>query len=608
MSLLNSVASKIRLFLNQTNYLPRTFRIIWEATGTQSSIWLGILCIQGILPAISLYLIRWLVDNMVGAVQAGGSWENLQPVLIPASLIVGIMVLTEVLISLSTWLNSAQSELIADHLRNLLHKKIASLDLMFFELPEYHDRLERVRNEASTRPLTLLHNFGGLLRDTISILSVGIILISYGLWFPIVLFASTLPAFAVVIYANRQNHQWWEARSPQRRWADYYDGLLTQRSAAAEVRLFGLSDHFITSYREIRKKLRHEMLALIKRQNIQRLGTQLLSIVLFGLIISFMAWRAIRGVGTLGDVALFFQAFSQGQSIFQSLLRNIGNIYRDVLFLGNLFEFLDTESTVIESVTPHQLPVQMSNGIKFSNVSFRYPGSADYVLKEFNLFIPAGKVVAIVGSNGAGKSTLLKLLCRFYDPSEGRIEIDGIDLRNFKLDELHKAITVIFQSPLRHSATVSQNIAFGDQLHSGDLENIEVAAQRAGAHQFIANLPDNYETLLGKNFTNGHELSGGEWQRLALSRAYFRRAPIILLDEPTSQLDSWSEVDWYTRFRSLASGHTAIIITHRFTLAKDADIICVMDQGQIVESGTHEELLAQDSRYAASWRAQTLRH
>jgi ATP-binding cassette subfamily B protein len=283
----------------------------------------------------------------------------------------------------------------------------------------------------------------------------------------------------------------------------------------------------------------------------------------------------------------------------------MGQIYSNSLFLGNLFEFLELEPQISSPTTPLPIPATPQKAIHFRHIRFSYPDSQQEVLQDFNLIIPAGKIVAIVGPNGAGKSTLLKLLCRFYDPQAGSIALDGVDIRRLSLKELHRQITVLFQFPVFYQATAGENIILGDLSAKPDPTKIETAAQNAGADKIIARLPKQYDTLLGKWFADGTELSGGEWQRIALARAFFRQAPIVILDEPTSFMDSWAEAEWLARLRTLVKDRTAIIITHRFTTAMQADTIHVMDQGQLVESGTHANLLAQGGRYAQSWYAQT---
>jgi ATP-binding cassette subfamily B protein len=287
----------------------------------------------------------------------------------------------------------------------------------------------------------------------------------------------------------------------------------------------------------------------------------------------------------------------------RALLTNIGQIYNNGLFLANLFEFLDLETQITEPANPVPAPAKLERGIRFKDVTFRYPGADRVALKSFNLTIPAGRTVAILGANGAGKTTLIKLLCRFYDPEAGGVEIDGIDLRGLSLDDLRKMITIMFQLPVRYQETARQNIGMGNLESARNLVLTETAARNAGAHELIASLPDKYDTLLGKWFAGGTELSGGEWQRIAMARAYLRKSEIIILDEPTSMMDSWAEAEWFDRFRDLAQNRTAIVITHHLVIAMRADVIHVMEHGQIVESGTHQELLAIDGLYSKSWRA-----
>jgi ATP-binding cassette subfamily B protein len=305
---------------------------------------------------------------------------------------------------------------------------------------------------------------------------------------------------------------------------------------------------------------------------------------------------------SLGDLALFVQAFFQGQRMMRSLLGSAGEIYRNVMFLENLFEFLALTPSISDPVKPLPHP-GLQKAIELQDVTFCYPGSERLALDHFNLKIPAGKITALVGENGAGKTTLIKLLCRFYDPSAGRVLIDDTDIRNLSPDDLRQRITVLFQEPVRYHDTVFNNIAFGDIDSRPEPAQIKAAAQAAGADAPIGRLPQTYGAVLGKWF-GGAELSSGEWQRLALARAFLRQAELIILDEPTSSMDSWAEADWLSRFRKLVADRTALIITHRFTTAMQADIIHVMHHGRVIESGNHDQLLAAGGRYAMSWTQQ----
>ncbi len=595
--------TRLRNTLAQLSYLPQTLRLVWVAARRWTLAWALLLLIQGLLPVVTVYLTRLLVDSLVAAIGAGGSWESVRPVLVLAALMAGGLLLTELLQHAIDWIRATQAELIQDHISALVHEKSIAVDLAFYESPEYYDRLARARGEASSRPLALLESAGSLVQNSITILAMAAVLLPYGAWLPVVLLLSTLPALYVVLRFTWRSHQWWERTTADRRWTQYYDLMLTYGDVAAELRLFSLGTHFQLAYQGLRRRLRTEHLKLLKDQSLARLNAGVATLLITGVAMAWMVWRAVQGLVTLGDLALFYQAFHQGQSLMRTLLGNAGQIYANSLFLGNLFEFLELEPHVVSPPQPVSAPSAMKGGIRFQQITFRYPGSERIALQDFNLTIPAGQVVAIVGANGAGKSTLVKLLCRFYDPEAGQITLDGIDIRDMSLEELRRLITVLFQRPVPYHATAGQNIALGDVQAAPSAAEIAAAACGAGAHEVIARLPRGYDTLLGKWFVDGTELSGGEWQRIALARAFLRQAQIVVLDEPTSFMDSWAEAEWLARFRALVHGRTALIITHRFTTAMRADVIHVMQNGQIVESGSHDDLLARSGLYAQSWAA-----
>jgi len=584
--------------------LPRTFRLIWAPARWWTLAWTVLLVLLGVLPAVTVYLSRSLVDSLVEAMASDLTWENIRPTIVLAVVMVGLMLLTQIAQSIMDWVRTAQSEIIRDYLSALVHEKATTVDLAFYESPQYHNRLDQARNDLQNRPLALLENGGGLVQSGITLAAMAAILLPYGVWLPLVLLLSTLPGFYVVIRHNRRYHHWWERTTEDRRWGHYYDMILTAASIAGELRLFGLGDHFRSAYQELRRRLRSERLQLVRNRGQAQFGASLVAALLSGAAMVWMLWQTFLGRLTLGDLALFYQAFNQGQGLLRSLLGNVGRIYENILFLGNLFDFLEMQPQIVDPPHPKPAPTTLREGVRFRQVTFSYPGTARKVLQDFNFNIPAGKVVAIVGANGAGKTTLVKLLCRLYDPQAGSILLDGNDLRDLPVDQVRRSITTLFQFPAPYFTTAAENIKLGDLAADPDMSVVESAARSAGAHDFITRLPQGYDTLLGKWFAGGAELSGGEWQRLALARAFLRRAQIMILDEPTSFMDSWAEVDWFDRFRELAAGRTAIFITHRLLIAKRADIIHVMDEGRIVESGSHDELLARGGRYAQSWTAQ----
>ncbi|MFB2771559.1 ABC transporter ATP-binding protein [Pelatocladus sp. BLCC-F211] len=601
---LDNLKSKFRSANIILNHLSKTLSLVWTASGYWTVAWMIMLLVQGLLPAISITFTRQVVDNLVVVAGNGISGASVQKILIPVAFMAGIMLLGEFLNSSGEWIRTAQSELVNDHITALIHEQSVAVDYGFYEYSEYNDKLNRAREGATGRSLALLESIGSLLQNSVTLLAMATILIPYGIWLPTILIISAFPAFYVLMYLSKIQYQWSQRTTTDRRWLMYYDYLLTNSSTAAEVRLFDFANYFQSSYQILRQRLVKEQFHLLKLQTIGRFVAAIIALIITGGALAWMGRQVLLGILTLGDLALFFQVFNQGQGIVKELLSNIGKIYRNSLFIGNLFEFLQIQPTIVDPENPVSIPRKPQKEIRFRQVTFRYPGTTEAVLENFNLTIPAGKIVAIVGDNGAGKSTLIKLLCRFYDPESGKIELDGINLRDFAVKEFRRLITVLFQSPIPYYTTAGENIALGDITELSNQTEIESAAQASGIHDKIMRLRLGYNTMLGKLFPDGTDLSGGQWQRLALARAFFRRAQIIILDEPTSAMDPWAEYDWLERFRTLAEGRTAVVITHRFTLAMQADIIHVMRAGRIVESGNHEQLLTLGGLYAQSWHTQ----
>jgi ATP-binding cassette, subfamily B, bacterial len=590
---------KLRKALAQLPNLPRAFGLVWTVARPWTIAWIALLVMQGLLPAAAVYFIKVTVDALVSPERNPGA------LLILALFFGGTLLSMEVVRSAINWVRTVQAELLQDHITSLIHEQSVTVDLAFYELSDYYDHLHRARVEARYRPVALLGNFGALLQNSITLVAMGALLIPLGPWLALALLLSTSPAFFVVVHYALAEYEWRQRTTADDRRIWHYDWIMTTAEAAAEIRLFGLGKHFQSIHKALRARLRRERLQLTRRQGFAELGASLIALLIVGAALGWMAWKAWHGLATLGELALIYAAFNQGQGLMRTLVENAGQLYGNSLFLGNLFEFLSLANNC-RGGSPLS-PIHVIQGaITFNNVSFSYPEASSKALDDFTMTIPSGKIVAIVGPNGAGKSTLLKLLCRFYDPDSGSIAIDGKDLKEFPIDDLRRLITVLFQQPFHYNSTVRDNILYGDlKLDATDAE-IKAAIRAAGAEEIVSRLPEKEQTLLGRWFAGGTELSVGEWQRIALARAFLRQAPIIILDEPTSALDPWAESDWLERFRQLALGRTSIIITHRFTTAMHADMIHVMDHGRIVESGNHQRLIDQNGLYAQSWSRQTI--
>ena len=578
--------------------------MVWEASPAYTTGWAVLLLVQGLLPVLLAYLTKFAIDGVVAAKNANGDWQQVTKALWFLGLMGILMLLAEVFQNASAWMRTAQAETFGDFLADRIHAKASEADLAFYESPEYHDLLEQTRGDSSSKPLVLLESLGSVIQNSISIAGLGILLLTYAWWLPLILIFGAFPALWITLHSDKKYHRWWKSTADDRRWTAYYDAMLTHANAATEMRLFDLSSHFRTMYQSIRGRLRREKLLRLRKQGYGKVLAATIALITEVGTGAWMVIKVLYNQATLGDLGVFYQVFSRGQGSMSAILQGVGKALNSSLYLENLFAFLDLQPKIISEDDPQSPFTTLKKGISFNSVTFSYPGSAIPVIDDLNLFIPAGSVAALVGVNGAGKSTLIKLLNRFYDPTSGSIEFDGIDLRGFDTRQLRRMMSVLSQFPMQYHALARENIALGDLENEGLEEDIIAAARGAGAHSFITKLPGQYDTLLGKWFVNGAELSGGEWQRLALARAYFRHAPVVILDEPTSFMDPWSEADWFDRFREMVAGKSGIVITHRFTIAMRADIIHVIDQGKIIESGTHRELLERDGFYAASWKVQ----
>lgn len=478
------------------------------------------------------------------------------------------------------------------------------MDLEYYENSEYYDTLHRAQQQASFRPTQIVNNLLHLVQSAVSLVAISVLLISFHWSVPVGLVGAILPGLLVRFHFAKKVFAWQRGRTATERQASYFNWMLSRDDHAKEIRIFNLGGIFTERYRALRSLILKERLRLTFKRSLAELTTQCGPIVaLFGLY-ALLAHRALHGLMTVGDLVMFFQAAHRGYSYLNQFLASIAGLYENNLFLSNLQDFLRLTPKIIEPAHPLSIPTPIQRGIILNNISFHYPNSDKIILDGINLTIQAGEHIALVGQNGAGKTTLIKLLCRLYDPTAGAITIDDIDLRNTAVADLRKHIGVVFQDYARYHQTARDNIWFGNIELSPDDLRIERAAKLAGADEVIGRLKNGYDTMLGKWFENGEELSIGEWQKIALARAFLRESQIIVLDEPTSFMDAKAEYEVFERFHRLMKGKTAILISHRLSTVKMVDKIYVLDGGKIVESGTHDELVDHGGKYADLFETQ----
>jgi len=591
----------LRSFLGVFGYGRQALRLVWD-TNRQLLAWLAALTlIAGLLPAGIAWVGARIVDGVVAA--ATSPAHATAPVL---RLVLYEGLLVAALAGVQRGLSFCQALLraqLGQRVNVLILEKALTLDLAQFEDSEFYDKLTRARREASSRPLSLVMRTLGLIQNLVSLAGFAALLLRFSPWSVGVLLLAGLPAFIAEAKFSGDAFRLFRWRSPETRMQVYLETVLAREDHAKEVKLYGLGPRLLQRYRDIFTRLYREDRALSVRRDSWGFVLGLLATLTLYAAYAWSVLKAIAGEISIGSMTMYLLVFRQGQGAVSAILSAIGGMYEDNLYLSTLYEYLDTPvaprtGTALRGPDP-------GDGVRFEHVTFRYPGAEAPALEDVSLHLRPGSSLALVGENGSGKTTLIKLLTRLYPPDSGRILLDGRDIAEFDEAALRARIGVIFQDFTRYQMLVGENVGAGDEAHFEDERRWREAAAKGQAADFIEQLPKGYQTQLGKWFREGREISGGQWQKIALSRAFMRTdADVLVLDEPTAAMDARAEAEVFEHFRQLAHDRITILISHRFSTVRMADQIAVLDRGRIIERGSHEELMQRGGHYAQLFRLQ----
>ncbi|MFS0515280.1 ABC transporter ATP-binding protein [Nostoc sp. UIC 10607] len=590
----------LRQSLTVFRYSGRAVSLVWTTSRSLTIFLASLTLVAGLLPAAISYISKLIVDAVVFASQVNSDSNDFVNIY-PSLFYVGLEAIAVILLAGSQRgiliCQSLLRALMGQRVNVLILEKALTLDLRQFEDSEFYDKLTNARREASVRPLSLVSRTFGLVQNALSLITYGILLVNFSVWAVVVLVLAAMPVFIAETKFAGEAFRLFSWRAAETRQQHYLENLIAREDFVTEVKLYQLGEMLLGRYRSLFNQLYGEDRDLTLRRGLWGYLLSLVSTGAFYLAYAWIVLETVLGRISLGDMTMYLTVFRQGQSTFSNALTSIGGIYEDNLYLSNLYDFLEEE--VPKSWGNATIGLNPQDGIRFENVSFTYPGSSKPALTNISLHLKPREKLAIVGENGSGKTTLIKLLTRLYTPDSGRIFLDGLDLQEWDVDVLRRRIGVIFQNFVRYQFTVGENIGVGDVEHLENKTRWQTAAEKGMSQSFIDQLPQSFQTQLGRWFKGGQELSGGQWQKIALSRAFMRsQADILVLDEPTSAIDAQAEFEIFNHFRAITQNQMVLLISHRFSTVRMADKIVVIENGEVIEQGTHEELLQLRGSYA----------